>query len=97
MPSYLRATNWNELRKRGARTDNAEYVMIRCLLCSCFALYDEECMQIYQSPRNLKSAEFYNVGDEVECRVCGKPAKYDYASEGDLQAVKSSPWAFAFD
>jgi DNA-directed RNA polymerase subunit RPC12/RpoP len=92
----LRATNWHELAKRGARIDNAEYVFYVCAGCGRIVLYEEEFMALFYSPAELKrGGRLYSSEDEIRCPDCGAVSRFMEADESHREAVQESHWGFA--
>jgi hypothetical protein len=93
----IRATNWSALEKRGARLDNADFVVVKCEHCGAFALYEEERMQIYLSPENLANGSLYGFegAEPVACSTCGAVDSFVEAGPSDIAVAESGRWAFA--
>ena len=89
--------NYNELERRGARIEEAEFVMLKCENCETYALYDEEIMTIYPDPHDLKISMLYGIkGDptSVACPSCGALNSFDYITHVDLNAIRTGPWNY---
>ncbi len=93
----IRASNWQELNRRGASLDNTDYVMLKCDKCGNFALYDEERMQIFLSPDDLAVAALYGFdgAEAIACISCGAVDSFKDAVVSDIDAIAAGSWAFA--
>ena len=98
----IRVTNYEGLSRRGARIDNAEYEIMKCEKCGTYALYENECSQIYIDPDHLNQRYIYNLsigGDSsglsvIHCPNCEAVNSFIEAVDKDLNDILQSPWGF---
>jgi predicted nucleic-acid-binding Zn-ribbon protein len=92
----LTVKNYDEIAKRGAQIDNAEFVILKCSECGSYALYDEEVSFIYMNPADLTKKTLYglNIAKNVGCISCGKMDSFEEVKEEEYDAVLGSEWRF---
>lgn len=92
----MQIKNYDKIAELGGFIDNAEFVVMKCVHCGIFAIYDEENSFIYLNPKDLTQRLLYglNIGEPILCPSCNKKNSFEEASDIDKDAIMSSEWAF---
>lgn len=94
----IRATNFFELKNRGAKLcQSDDIVFVKCKDCSKQYLYNNETLTLYTNHLDL-SVFVLNIDGQISlCLRCKNP-EWDFIEieDNDFEIVKNGEWSWAY-
>ena len=96
----IKIRNSAPIQRRGFQLcGNDDFQMVKCVLCGCQYLEEEEIGLIFFDPTDLSRTVFDFVGEErPPCRGCGaQDWLTEWMSAGEELAVRNGDWAWLYE
>ncbi len=92
-----RANNHEEIKKRGGvHCGNDDFEIVKCTICKCQYLYNNETLEIYTNPDDLSERFINTEGIKIPpCRNCSNESwDFEEIQSSQIHHVEKGPWSW---